>query len=298
VAPLHAGETHEVSLALDAPCRAAAFVRDAEGAPIAQAGVALEPIDAVKELSAIACGELGGDPFGFATTTRADGSFELDGLPPLPDHLLRFGANHEVSFAPLALPHGGDVATGIELTLGLRVKITGRVVAEDGPAPKGTQVFRAPASDLAALDADGNFEFVVNSRLGVTFVAVAPGYVHAQESIAGPLELVSNRVFITMKRGNSIQGRVEDAGHRPVGGARVIAWPADPTPEEVAKTGGWLTEMNLAFADSSADGSFRLRGLPERAVRLVVTATGYDELAIARLDPNAREVAVVLTPSR
>lgn len=298
VASLHAGETQEASLALDAPCRAAGCVRDAAGAPIARASVALEPIDAVEELGAIACGELGGDPFGFRTTTRADGSFELDGLPPVPDHLLRFGANHEEAEAPLHLAHAGDVATGIELTLGLRVKISGRVVAEDGAAPKGTQVFRAPASDLAQLDDDGNFEFVVNSRLGVTVVAIAPGYVHAQESLAGPLDLVSNPVTITLKRGSSIEGRVEDASHRPVGGARVIAWPADPTPEEVARTGGWLTEMNLASTTSSADGAFRLRGLPERKVRLMVTAAGFDEFAIQRLDPGAQEVAVVLTPSR
>ena len=298
IAPLRAGELREETLELDRPCRVDGFVRDCSGAPLANAAVALAPVEAIDELRSIARGELGGDPFGFETTSGADGSFALDGLPPLANHRLRFEWNHQVAFAALSLPNGGDVASGVELTVGLRVRITGRVVAEDGPAPKGTQLFRAPASDLAKLDADGNFEFVVNSRLEVVLCAVATGYVHAQERLAAPLDVEENHVVITLKRGGSIEGRVEDGAHKPVAGARVAAWPADPTPDESTRMGGWLTEMPFAAAESAADGSFRLRGLPERSARLVVTAAGFEEAAIARLDPGARDVAVTLTTAR
>jgi RNA polymerase sigma factor (sigma-70 family) len=296
--PLRAGELREETFELDRPCRVEGFVRDAGGAPLAGAAVTLAPVEALDELRSLARDALGGDPFGFATTSGADGSFELDGLPPLANHQLRFDWNHRVAFAPLHLRNGGDVASGIELMVGLRVPIHGRVVAEDGPAPKGTQVFRAPASDLAQLDADGNFEFVVNSRLEVAIVAIAPGYVHAVERLAEPLDLAENRVVITLKHGGSIEGRVEDDSHDPVAGARVAAWPADPTPDEVTHMGGWLTEMPFAKTESAADGTFRLRGLPERSVRLIVTAAGFDELSIERLEPGASGVAALLSPSR
>jgi hypothetical protein len=122
---------------------------------------------------------------------------------------------------------------------------------------------------------------------------VAPGYVHERCDVAAPLPALSN-VSITLHRGRSISGQVVDADRRAVAGARVIVLPAEPTFEERRHTGGWISEVSLAMGTARNDGSFEIRGLPDRPLRLVVSAEGFAERELSPVAPGSSDLAVTL----
>jgi hypothetical protein len=189
------------------------------------------------------------------------------------------------------------VRRDVVVTFDAKVRIEGTIVAEDGPAPEKTQLWLQPCSDLAVVDRAGRFSFELAPHGIATIWAVAPGYVHERCDVAAPLPAES-RVAITLRRGVSISGTVVDAQRRAVAGARLIVWPAEPTFEERRKTGGWISEVNLASATTRNDGAFEIRGLPERKLRLVVSAEGFGEEELAPIEPGSRDLSVTLPKAK
>ena len=98
-----------------------------------------------------------------------------------------------------------------------------------------------------------------------------------------------SEVEIVLERGATIRGWVRSPEGTPIGGATVLAWPADPTEEERSR-GGWITELSLATAISAADGTFEIQGLGSRSVKLVARAKGVGEGSLASVIPGAKDV--------
>jgi len=286
---------------LEPACAIEGVARRSDGTPIADATVAVEPASPLRELrarpgslDALRSMMLGvPSPFALETRTRPDGTFRLEGLPPLPGFNLRVESERRAAYAWVDALHAGEVRSGVVVTFGAKVRIVGTLVAEDGAAPEGTRLWLHPVSDPARVDGDGRFSFEFAPHGTATIWAVAPGYVHARCDVAAPLPEVSE-VAITLRRGAAISGTVVDARKRPVAGARLIVWPAEPTFEERRKTGGWISEVNLASGTTRNDGSFELRGLPERPLRLVVSADGFAAQELSPVEPGARDLAVTL----
>jgi RNA polymerase sigma factor (sigma-70 family) len=292
---------------LEPECVVEGVVRRGDGTPVADATVAIEEATPLRELRAPP-GSLEvvrsfsmrvsvESPFALATRTRADGTFTLKGLPPLPACNLRVESKRRAMYAWIDELHAGEVRRDVVVTLDAKVRIEGTLVAEDGAAPEGTQLWLQPASELAKVDREGRFSFELAPHGTATIWAVAPGYVQARCDVAAPLPDVS-KVAITLRRGASISGIVVDAQKRAVAGARVIVWPAEPTFEERRRTGGWISEVNLASGTTRNDGSFELRGLPERALRLVVKADGFADGELTPIEPGSSNLSVTLREAR
>jgi hypothetical protein len=288
-------------LELEAACTIEGVARRSDGTPVADATVAIEQATPLRELRARP-GSLdalrsivfeSARPFALETRTRADGTFTLEGLPPLPACNLRVESQRRAAYGWIDALHPGEVRRDVVVTFGATVRIEGTIVAEDGPAPEKTQLWLQPCSDLPKVERDGRFSIEFAPHGTATIWAVAPGYVHECCDVAAPLPDVSH-VAITLHRGLSIAGQVVDADRRAVAGARILVWPAEPTFEERRKTGGWISEANLALGTTRNDGSFELRGLPNRPLRLVVSAEGFAERELTPVAPGSRDLAVTL----
>jgi RNA polymerase sigma factor (sigma-70 family) len=292
-------------LELEAACAIEGIARHGDGTPLADAAVAVEQPSPLRELRArpgsldalrsIVLGTA--RPFALETRTRADGSFTLEGLPPLSACNLRVESQRRAAYAWIDALHPGEVRRDVVVTFDAKVRIEGTLVAEDGAAPEATKLWLQPASELAKFDRDGRFSFEFAPHGTATIWAIAPGYVYERCDVAAPLPDVS-KVTITLHRGRSLAGSVVDAQGRPVAGTRLIVWPAEPTFEERRKTGGWISEVNLACGWSRDDGSFEIRGLPERALRLVVWAAGYEGEELTPVAPDRRDLAITLRSAR
>jgi RNA polymerase sigma-70 factor (ECF subfamily) len=301
-----AGDTPVVDrVELEPACAIEGVVRRSDGTPVADAAVAVEPATPLRELRArpgsldslrsIIVGTA--RPFALETRTRADGSFRLEGLSPLAACSLRVESQRRAAYAWIDALHPGEVRRDVVVTFDAKVRIEGTIVAEDGPVPEKTQLWLQPCSDLAVVDRAGRFSFELAPHGAATIWAVAPGYVHARCDVAAPVPAES-RVAITLRRGASISGTVVDAQRRAVAGARLIVWPAEPTFEERRKTGGWISEVNLALATTRNDGAFEIRGLPERKLRLVVSAEGFGEEELTPIEPGSRDLSVTLPKAK
>ena len=301
-----AGDTPVVErVELEPACTVEGVVRRADGTPVADAIVEVETATPLRELRA-SPGSLDllrslmvgvASPFALATRTRPDGTFELAGLPPLPTCNLRVESERCAAYTWIDTLSAGETRCDVVVTFGAKVRIEGTLVAEDGAAPADTKLWLQPASSLAPLDRDGRFSFELAPHGTATIWAVAPGYVHARCDVAAPLP-ASSKVALTLRRGASISGFVVDAQKRPVAGVRLIVWPAEPTFEERRKTGGWISEVSLASGTTRNDGSFELRGLPDRRLRVVVKADGFTDGELTPIEPGSRNLSVTLGPAR
>jgi RNA polymerase sigma factor (sigma-70 family) len=301
-----AGDTPVVErVELEPACTVEGVVRRADGTPVADAIVEVETATPLRELRA-SPGSLDllrslmvdvASPFALATRSHPDGTFALAGLPPLPACNLRVESERRVDYAWIDALSAGETRRDVVVTFGAKVRIEGTLVAEDGAAPADTKLWLQPASSLAPLDPDGRFSFELAPHGTATIWAVAPGYVHARCDVSAPLP-ASSQVALTLRRGASIAGSVVDAQKRAVAGARLIVWPAEPTFEERRKTGGWISEMNLASGTTRDDGGFEIRGLPARALRLVVSADGFTGGELTPIEPGSANLSVTLRPAR
>jgi len=306
-ATLLAAAARAMRIELDPACAIEGLVRTLDGAPVPDARVVLEelsparwlrlPPGTIEPLRALALEEGRGNPFALATTTRADGTFRLADLPPLTGRCLRVTTKRATAFEWIDALAPGDVRRDVTITLGRKVRIEGTITGEDGPLPAGAQIWLDPASELATVSPDGRFVLEARPHGAATLRAVASGYVHARCDLAAPLEDV-NVVQITMRRGESIEGRVLDGSGQPLSGARVIAWPADPTVEERERVGGWITEKNLASTTSRSDGRFVLDGLPSRPLRVVASANGFVTATLEPVARDGRDVTLQLVQQR
>jgi RNA polymerase sigma-70 factor (ECF subfamily) len=286
---------------LEPECVVEGVARRNDGTPIADAIVEVEAAAPLREMRArpgsldLLHATMAGvaSPFALEARTHPDGTFRLEGLPPLPACNLRVESQRREAFAWIGALQPGDVRRDVVVTFGATVRIEGTIVAEDGPAPEKTQLWLQPCSDLPKVDRAGRFSFEFAPHGTATLWVVAPGYVHERCDVAAPLPALSN-VSITLHRGRSISGQVVDADRRAVAGARIVALPADPTFEERRHTGGWISEVNLASGTTRNDGSFEIRGLPDRPLRVVVSAESFAERELAPVAPGSSDLAVTL----
>jgi hypothetical protein len=56
--------------------------------------------------------------------------------------------------------------------------------------------------------------------------------------------------------------------------------------------------MNLGSGPTRDDGSFEIRGLPDRALRLVVSAAGFTDGELTPIEPGSANLSVTLRPAR
>lgn len=226
-------------------------------------------------------------------TTGEDGTFAL--TPPSLDRSFVLVVAHP-RFPPRVLGPAvgedlGDVV--LESVLGCEVQVTrvapGGVVA-DARVRLEPLLFdpRLPDASLlrrtAQSGADGR-AMLYGVRPGTWRLTVeAPGLTTVQRLHVQPAAPDGPpRVPVPMMPGHRLVGRVVDAGGRPVEGARVEAFPERP-------------DTAPAAARTSADGSFRVTGLPEGRVRLRA-AVDPDRAAAADASVPASEgIELRLTP--
>ncbi len=219
-----------------------------------------------------------------------------------------------------------------------RLTVLGRAVDLDGRPIQGAELFASdeigPAQRLVARsDESGQFRAELPRAWGVHgFTLLAEHYRAAEIEVfdVGRVELQLGTV--PLAPGSEVAGRVLDETGRPIPGARVSWLPASAYPADAAtaRRKGFgqgradyaelgeldqLRELGYAGEDanvfvpdtrSTADGSFRLRGLPLGECFVVAWKRGHSygwsqvfELRALRPHPSgaASEVEIVLPPS-
>ena len=177
------------------------------------------------------------------------------------------------------------------LTLPRIVTVTGRVADVEDRAVGGALVWPAHhASGFTSAGADGVFELRVPAREEMRIEARAPGFLPARRATAG-----DRRVLLVLERAAEIQGRVVDAGGRPLPGTGLEARRVGDGFQAPAEIEAWAT--------ADTEGSFRLAGLrPGASYRLSAARDGY---ATAEVEAEAAPPAapgpglrLVLRPGR
>lgn len=289
---------------LDPMCSIRGRVEESDGRPIRDGRVYLDPdafdsphhsieerelLDAPSPLLADGTP----NPFAISTTTQADGSFRLDGLAAVPTILTVMHRNR-VAHREIAPPAPGSIVDGLVIRIGARVSIEGTIRTEDGAALDcSPQIWIHPSSSRATFEGD-RFHLECEPRSSIKLWVVAPGYL--RESVEVAAMTSQHDVAIVLRRGAAIRGRIVSADGTPIGGAKIAAWPAQPTAEEISRRGGWITEMALATARSGDDGRFEIRGLGPRTVELKVRAEGFADRVLGPLEPGAEAGDIELGP--
>jgi hypothetical protein len=280
---LEAGKTATLDLVVVPGARAAGKVVDAAGAPVAGATVAASLTEGGRDIGGSML--LGGT--GNTAASGGDGAFAFDTLLP----------GRTYSFVATAPGHGpgragpvtatDDAPAPFTLTLGA-VRTLAVTVLEDGagtPVPGARVSSRGeggpgpwrPAS--AVTDREGK-ALLGPVEAGVVRVGVeAEGYVRANDASAAA---DARELTVRLERGVEVTGRARLADGSPVAGATL----------RLEGPNLWLRET------SSADGSFRFRGVPRTAlVTLRASATGADGATLSatvEVRPGGGEVAVTL----
>ncbi|MFN7974218.1 MAG: carboxypeptidase-like regulatory domain-containing protein [Acidobacteriota bacterium] len=150
-----------------------------------------------------------------------------------------------------------------------------RVFAED---PCGGLLAGESTDPEISVEADGTFE-VRNLERGLAFTVrgMAPGYVPTLLAAIEPG--TGTELPIALSRGASIRGLVTTPDGAPARGARV---------SDATRVTMWDTERGSAV--TSADGSFRLDGLPSGRTDLLIEQEGFESLE-ASIDLGGNEVA-------
>ncbi len=264
-------------------------VVDEEGAPVAGAGVAIEPRPAYfRELGIPRPLDTHQD--GWRTRTDVAGRFDLPAAPA--------GASMELlawatGFAQTRIPVPAGSEQDVWLVLRRPadgVPLTGSVIGPAGEPVAGARVWTGV--EKVETGADGSFALLwLPSRI---YTATRPDGVivkHVETHISaakegyGPVheELarfdVREPITLQLRDALAITGRVVSAGGEPLEG--VVVWPADPTPSGTALEGSSapgdpfnvenaLREGGASGFVTSAGGHFALDQLLPRVYRLLV----------------------------
>lgn len=212
-----------------------------------------------------------------AGVTDADGEFEFvisSGAAKL-GATIEVDGEHWVSGREEVVAVEG-VAEPVTLRLVRASALAGRVVDVRGePVPQQPISILGPGEAVyqTRSDDDGRFEFVdlIPGRYALPEREVQCPSGKRVEGIVWTLDGVEAR--------DDIVGRVVDDAGRPIAGAAVTA----------AGTHGWRE------ATTDEDGTFRIRGLPLRSVRLSASATGYGRTSVGIDAPEFHEIALVPT---
>lgn len=232
---------------------------------------------------------------GGSAPTGADGSFSLAGVAPgeyVVDVREQPRAGTDPEFASVPITVGGSHLTGLRITTGKGVTITGRVVFEGNSprtaaTPGQNRVFAQqveptrfipgvggnPLSNGTIAD-DGTFELA--SGFGQVFfrVGMPPGWTLKSVTLEGeditdePFDLtgkesVSGLRIVVTDRLTNISGQVTDARGQPIKDYVVILQPAE-------RAQGPVPSRFLRTLRGDQDGRFNVRGMPPG--RYVATA--------------------------
>jgi hypothetical protein len=263
-------------------------VADTRGAPVGSAHVrcvasAMDdltvdtgPLPLAAEAAALPSGA--GRALGSTRVTLADGSGRF-----LVDDLIPGRYRVEVAHAGLEPMRTDEfvVAPGERRDLGtlsLRAgfPVEGRVVDDNGGPIEGARVLVVgsvagdPAAGLYALtDAGGRFSIAVPAG-SYQLAAAAPGHGPGRAAVEITGSTPTTPVEIRLSRAEAVlEGLVRDSGGRPLGRARLLAWPRDPP------AGSGPDPSPLGSGSADVGGHFRLPDLPSGELRLEVQHPDY-----------------------
>jgi len=266
-------------------CSLAGTVRDPEGRALSGVTVAL--LRARSGLISVR------QPLGVETRTSGTGEFlfrelacdaplalefRAPGFTLLNHGPIRLQAAGTTRIPPVLLERGltltGLVRSGPEL-----VPIEGAsVMVERIDRPDGLMTTLSTAALIDTTDGRGRFDIDGIGFTQYRIRAEAPGYAakEIQRSFLASRHL--DRIELSLElepASEEVEGQVQDAGGRPVAGARIIAR---------AFSGDVETHQVRAVADD--DGQFRLAGLSRAEYRLRATCSGYSQVEDVRFEPG------------
>lgn len=242
------GETSGVELRLEKGAEVRGIVVDPDGLPVAGAVVSASRYRLGGGGEGTGPGQVATDEGGRFSLVAPMGQVDLRAVGP------SGAVGHS---APLDLAPG-TVRSDVVIRLEPTSSLWGQVVAwDDSPVP-GAQVHlgdlegRSLAS--TATGGDGRFSFG-SVAAGMVRLTAVKG---TARGLAGPIGVGGGEgePVVIQLGGGILEGTVEDAIGTPVPGAQVAVWPE----------GGTRTLASLAT--TRGDGSFRLEGLPEGALRV------------------------------
>ena len=267
-------------------------VTDARGAPAASAHVrcvasAMDdltvesgPLPLAAEAAALPSGA--GRALGSTRSAIADtrGRFSVDDLIPGRYRLeVAHAGSEPMRTDELTLTPGERRDLGA-LALRDGFPLEGRVVDDSGAPLEGARVAATGGADDLGLYAvtDGAGAFSLALPAGhYRLTASGPGHGSASTEVDVRGGVPSASITLHLARAEAIlEGLVRDTGGRPLGRARLLAWP-----REGAAGGGSLTPMPIGTATADVGGHFRMADLPAGELRVEVQHPDYPRVTIA-----------------
>ena len=284
------GETPPLKLELMRGARVAGQVTDARGVPAASAHVrcvasAMDdltvesgPLPLAAEAAALPSGA--GRTLGSTRSAIADahGRFTVDDLIPGRYRVeVAHAGSEPMRTDELTLAPGERRDLGA-LALHDGFPLEGRVVDESGAPIEGARVSVTGGADDGGLYAvtDGAGTFSIALPAGhYRLTASASGHGSAGAEVDVRQGAPSASIALRLARAEAIlEGLVRDTGGRPLGRARLLAWPRDG-----AVGGGSATPVGTTSAD--VGGHFRMADLPAGELRLEVQHPDYPRVTIS-----------------
>ncbi len=280
------GETPPLKLELLRGARVTGQVTDARGAPAASAHVrcvasAMDdltvesgPLPLAAEAAALPSGT--GRALGSTRSAIADfhGRFTVDDLIPGRYRLEVAHPGSEPMRTDEILLAPGERRELGALALRDGFPIEGRVLDEGGAPIEGARVAASGAADsltaglYAVTDGAGAFSIALPAG-HYRLTASAPGRGSAQAEVDVRGGAPSTSMALRLARAEALlEGLVRDTGGRPLGRARLLAWPRESAPG-----GGSDTPIGTASAD--VGGHFRMADLPAGELRIEVQHPDY-----------------------
>ena len=218
-----------------------------------------------------------GIPTVYTTTTKADGSYRLEGLPNGTYNVTASAPRHTSVTRTGIVVRPGQETTGVDFQLpGEPGTIAGQVVdaqTNQGIAGALVEVISADTTIASATtDAQGNF-VIPNVPVGVyTVQASAPNYKPASVTGVQVQTAATTRVTIQLARAQpgSISGRVTRADGTPVGGVTVEV--VQPATGEVVASG--VTEDRFTIVNGY-QRNYLITNVPLGTYTVRVRAPGY-----------------------
>ncbi|MCU0225132.1 MAG: carboxypeptidase-like regulatory domain-containing protein [Acidobacteria bacterium] len=274
-----------------ASTRISGAVLKADGTPVAGALVVARPAELPKPPEGEATGDATPKPARLPETkTGADGRFALE-VPGTPPVALRVEA---AGFAPATRRDlSGDQPVTVTLEAGLALsgqifdRRTGRPLAKAEVEAAGSDAsgffdpddakrFRAKAT----ADAQGRFRLAGLAPDLYSVSASAPGFRAASRDRVGVgLGAAPADVFLYLKPGVTIPGRVVDREGKPIAKASVSVRPSGGLPSNLAD---WTGGGGDLYARTDDKGAFELAGVP--AAQAFLLEVTHEDYAPAWLD--------------
>ena len=285
------GETPPLKLELLRGARLVGQVTDARGVPAVSARVrcvasAMDdltveagPLPLAAEAAALPSGA--GRALGSTRGAIADahGRFTVDDLIPGRYRVeVAHAGSEPLRTDELTLAPGERRDLGA-LALRDAFPIEGRVVDESGAPLEGARVSATGGAGdnglYAATDGAGAFSLALPAG-HYRLTASAPGHGGAGAEVDVRPGAPSASIALRLARAEAIlEGLVRDTGGRPLGRARLLAWPREGAP---GGGGGSATPLGTASAD--VGGHFRMADLPAGELRLEVQHPDYPRVTL------------------